>query len=662
MAQDILRIGQPQQEKILQFMKAAYSVRDEGFQLRQRLEEVDRAYMREFDYTEEQRKALLANKTGDKTKLQNMQVPMVMEDVETAVGFLANVYCFDYPMFKFVADPGKQDLALQWNTLVGEDQVYFSWVNEFITAFRNTAKYNFGPVEVDWCKRIKYKPVNGTGENGVKLEQMVWEGNRIRGLDPYNLVYDPRVAIHKVHEDGEFIGYIEHMSRIKLKMFLASLGAERLKNDVLAFESGDWAGCSYYIPTINPNVFLKNNNWLQGNFDWTKWAFGYAQDHIAYKNMYTVYTLYARIMPYEFGIHVPNDQTPDIWKLIAVNGVVVYAKPMVNAHDLFPIIIVQSQTDNLSLSHQNKAQAENQVPFQDMVSALWNARLQSARRRVTDRMIYNPLLIDPDHINSPNPSAKIPIRPTAYGRKLEEAVYQIPFQDDNAQYFIQEANGVAEWGMRAQGRNRVNLGQFQKGNKLQSEFDTVMANAGARDRTQAVLWEVNGMQHIKTIIKDNYLQFTPKGTKYNRAEEKLVEIDPIQLRKEQAEFEVGDGLLPAQKIAKTDVMQEFFQTLGASPQLAAAYDLGPMFSYFMKVQGVDKLSKFEKTEEMRVFEQQLASWTTLASEVIKKVGTDIGGKPLMPEDIAKIIGPMPQPPQVPQPQQQGVNPNANSQT
>jgi len=49
------------------------------------------------------------------------------------------------------------------------------------------------------------------------------------------------------------------------------------------------------------------------------------------------------------------------------------------------------------------------------------------RRRVTDRMLYNPLLVDPDHINSPNPSAKIPIRPTAYGRKLEEAIYKIPF-------------------------------------------------------------------------------------------------------------------------------------------------------------------------------------------------------------------------------------------
>jgi hypothetical protein len=133
-------------------------VRDEGWQLRNRLEEADRSYLREYDFTEEQLKASLANKRGDKTKLQNMQVPMVMESVENTVGFLSNVFCIDYPMFKFITDPDKQDLALQWNTLVGEDQLYYGWAGEFNLAFRCGAKYNFAPIEVEWCKRIKFKP------------------------------------------------------------------------------------------------------------------------------------------------------------------------------------------------------------------------------------------------------------------------------------------------------------------------------------------------------------------------------------------------------------------------------------------------------------------------------------------------------------------------
>lgn len=645
MAKDVLTIPERSQEKLLQYVRACYEIRDEGWQLRNRLEDVDRSVMRESDYSSEQLKASLANKTGDKTKLQNIQVPMVMESVENTVGFLSNIYCTEYPMFKFVADPAAQDLALMWNTLVGEDQIYYGWAGEFNVGFRCAAKYNFAPIEVDWCREIKYKPVNGRGK--VELQQIVSEGNRITALDPYNVIYDPRVPIHKVHKDGEFAGYIKLLSRVKLKLFLASLGEERLKNDKRALEAGDW-GVSYYVPQINKNIIMRNNNWLQGAFDWTKWAFGGAQDHIKYQNMYTVLTIYAKLMPFDFGIQAPKDQTPDIWKLVVVNGILVYAQPMTNAHDMLPIVIAQSKVDIDSLSHQTKSQAENQAPFQEMVNALWNAKLQSARRRVTDRMIYNPLLIDPDHINSPNPSAKIPIRPTAYGRKLEEAIHVIPFNDANAGEFMQEAEGISKWGQRVDGRNNVSLGQFQKGNKLNDEYHDTMANAGIQDRTQALMWENYAMVPIKEMLKSNYLQYAPEGKKYNRVEGRVIDIDINKLRETAAEFEVGDGFLPAQKLARTDVIQNFMSWLQADPTLRNSYDLGDLSAYMMKVQGVDKLSKFQKSPEQKNFEAQLQTWQTVAAEFTKTIGKTLGdNKVVMPEDIQKMLPPMPQPPKTP---------------
>lgn len=643
-APNILNVNQASQEKLLKYLMACYEIRDEGWQLRNRLEEADRAYLRESDYSEETRKAQLAAKNGDKTKLQNIQVPVVMESVENTVGFLSNVYLTDYPMFKFVADPEKQDLALMWNTLVGEDQIRFGWAGELNIGFRCGSKYNVAPMEVEWCREIKYKAVN-SGNGGQKLEQLMWEGNRITSIDPYNLIYDPRVPIHKVHEEGEFVGYVKPLSRIALKRFLASLGEERLKNDKKAFEAGDW-GVQYYIPQINRSVMIKNNNWLQGTFNWTRWAMDRAQAHIDYRDMYTMVKLYARIMPFEFGINAPRDQTPDIWKLIAVNGVLVYAQPETAAHDYLPIVIAQPRVDNLG--HQTKAQAENVAPFQEMISSLWNARLADSRRRVMDRMIYNPLLIDPEHINSPNPAAKIPLRPTAYGRKMEDAVYPIPYHGENSQQFISDAQGIGEWAMRVDGRNRVSLGQFQKGNKLNDEYHDTMANAGIQDRTQALMWETYTFTPIKVMLRSNYLQYTPEGVRYNRVEEKSVNIDPIELRKAAAEFEVGDGLLPAQRLARTDVMQHFMQYLGGQPGIQNRYEIGPMTSYIMKVQGVDKLSKFEKTAETVQYEQALATWQAVMAEYRHVLGKPKGtpdGAVWAPEDIQKMVGPMPQPPQ-----------------
>jgi len=42
--------------------------------------------------------------------------------------------------------------------------------------------------------------------------------------------------------------------------------------------------------------------------------------------------------------------------------------------------------------------------------------------------------------NSPNPSAKMPVRPAAYGKPLGEAYYAIPYKDELSQSFMQKQN------------------------------------------------------------------------------------------------------------------------------------------------------------------------------------------------------------------------------
>lgn len=642
----VLTVDAKSQDRLVQYMNATSTVRDDGWQNRTRFENIDRSYMRTKDRTGEQRKASLANKAGDTTKLQNMEVPLVYESVENSVGFLSNIFLLDYPMFKFGSNPEAEEVALMWNTLVGEDQVHYGWAGQFNMAFRNSDKYNFAPIECEWCEETLYKVANGNGDNGATLEQVIWAGNKITSRDPYNTIYDSRVPIYMNHIEGEFGGYIRMLSRIQLKLFLATLGKKRLKNDVRAFESGA-GSIEYYIPQINPDAMLRNKVGY-GDFDWVKWVTDEAQKHIAYKNMYTVVTLYARIMPYEFGIAAPKDQTPDIWKLIKVNDVLVYAEPMPNAHNYLPLIIVQSQVDNLD--HQTKTSAENQVPFQDMASALWNAELNIARRATVDRMFYNPLLIDPDHINSPNPGAKIPIKPAGYGRKIEEAFAKVPFEGNAAGLYMQASEGVVKWGMRANGQNNVSLGQFQKGNKLENEFNTTMANAGARDRTKAIMWETFGMQPIKSIAKSNYLQFAPAGERYNRKAKKQITIDPSKLREAEGEFEVGDGLLPIEKLMHSDVAQGAFQALASNPALGQAYETGPFFSYLMELQGVDKLKQFEKDPAMLAYLNQDGQWLNGVLELAKTKSADT---PANLEILVKTyLGPRPVNPQKAAQQQQ----------
>jgi len=104
-----------------------------------------------------------------------------------------------------------------------------------------------------------------------------------------------------------------------------------------------------------------------------------------------------------------------------------------------------------------------------------------------------------------------------------------------------------------------------------------MANGSNRERTKALMWQALCIQPIQVMLKSNYLQFTPAGTRYNRAEEKTVKIDPVCSSQSEANFVVGDGLLPVQRLVHTDVMHKLWQTLTGVPGLGAAYDLGPMF-------------------------------------------------------------------------------------
>ena len=585
-----------------------------------RLLDVDRLYMREADFTEEQRKAKLANKYGDAAKLQNIQSPTVYTTVEDSTSFLTNVFCMEYPMFKGLADPQDQEMATAMNTLIGEDQIHFGWTAQFNMAFRDGSKYNLAAIEVDWHKLASKKMAKA----GTTTEEVIYEGNSIARKDPYNLIYDTRVPIAEMHIHGEYAGYTEIYNYIRIRKLMNALGDDRIGdvNSILRSSPDNWVKQGFYFPELNYSVLTQRDNPVRAaagmDINWYSWIGrkDAAGETLQYQPYYFVLTLYCQIVPQDYAMRGPQDGTPLIWKLMFVNGDLVYAQPYPTLTQFLPLILVQPQRDGLDL--QTKSAAENVADYQRISSALWNAKLDSARRRLTDRMLYNPLLIDPDHINNPNPSAKIPVRQTAFGRNLQEAVFPIPFHDENGQFFVQESQLVEQMAQRTSGHNNVSQGQFQKGNKLQSEFDTVMANAGNRDRTSAIMWEAQAFMPIKHQVKLNYiLHPTKKMTRFNRQERKIVEIDPAKLREAVMEFQMGDGLLPVERLANTSVMQNAFNYLSGNPEMGREYSTGDMFVYMMDQQGVKGLDEFRKPPEQVAYEDAQRSWTAVAQEAVK---------------------------------------------
>lgn len=601
------------------------TVKDFRTTLRSKFEKADKLYQREMDKTKENTRAKAANDLGDSDRFQNVTVPVVMPQIEAAVAYQTSVFLTGSPIFGTVAAPIFMDEAIQMETIIEEQATKGGWTRELMMFFRDGFKYHFAPLEVTWAQEVTNTVETDIRENmeGGVPKEILWSGNKIKRLDPYNTFLDPRVPPTECYKRGEFAGYTQRMVRIELKQFIEELPDKIVANikDALSSSSGDpthqdTGSRGFFLPTVNPTINQVEQD-LTG-LNWMSWAglSSINKGNIDYKESYDVTTLYCRVLPSEFELRVPKRNVPQIYKLIIVNHQhIIYCEKQTNAHNWLPILVGQPLEDGLG--YQTKSVADNAKPFQQVASAYMNSILHSRRRAVTDRVLYDPSRISSAHINSDNPSAKIPVKPAAYGKPLGEAAYQFPYREDQASFSMQQIQQLLGLANHLSGQNQAQQGQFVKGNKTLHEFESVMQNANNRDQMASILLEAQVFMPMKQIIKLNILQYQGGTELYNKDKQVLVEIDPVKLRKAILDFKISDGLIPSSKLINGDSFATAIQVIGSSPQIGSGYNLAPMFSYLMKTQGAD-LGDFEKSQEQVVYEQALASWQQTVLEAIKQ--------------------------------------------
>lgn len=623
-------LNKESQNQIISYLRSRHSIFESFSNLRAQMERRDLAYQRERDMTTEQLQASVANRRGDFSKIKNFEVPVVLPQVESAVTYQSAVFLQGNPLFGVVSSPEFADQALALETLIDDQSTTGGWVREFILAFRKAFKYNWSPIEVSWHKDVQVSVATDYAESPTaKPLTTTWEGNKLKSLDPYNTFFDTRVPPAEVYRRGEFVGTTEVMSHIELKDFLQKL-PERI-NVTEAINSTVMLDL-YYIPQINQSLLA--TQLIQYAGGWDEW-FGLSteQKRLAYKSIYQVTTLYARILPAQFGLQVPEKNTPQIWKFVIINGsVVVYAEKLTNAHNWLPILIMQPNEDGLGL--QTKGLAENVEVVQDVTSSLMSSVIAARRLSVHGRTLYDATRIKKSAIESTNPY--IPVRGIMNESPISAAVYPFPFRDDQSGIILQESDRFFALANVISGQNPARGGQFVKGNKTKFEYADVMANANGRDQLCSLLIEAQVMTPLKYILKTNILQYQANKVLYNRDQQTTVEIDPIKLRQAVLEFKISDGLTPAEKLASLDVYKVAFQVLGSSPQISSEYNIGPLFSYLMKMQGAD-LRPFEKPLNQRQYEQAVAQWSQTVQTLLKN-NPELTAEQLPPQPMPQQFG------------------------
>lgn len=632
------------QESILHFYRSCASITASVWNMREQMLAVDKLYMREMDRTMEDAKAKMANAAGDPTKFQNIVVPVVMPSVEAAVTYQTSVFLTGVPLFGVSSTAEHADAALQMESIIDDQAIRGGWARELQLLFRDGFKYNFAAAEVDWTRKKIFSPETdfNFSPDQAKPVETYWEGNTLKRLDPYNVMFDARYKPTEMSARGEFVGYTELISHVELRQLMYELSYRM--NTKQAYESasgslGTTFPYNYYIPQLNPSALLDQQAFAAIN--WLSWAgLEERKTNINFKNTYFKTTFYARIVPADFGISSTAAHVPQIWKFIIINNqVLIYAERQTNAHNLIPILFAQPLEDGLG--YQTKSLARNSEPFQSVASALVNSSIQARRRSIADRGLYDPSRVDSKHINNESASAKIPVKPAAYGKPLSEAYYAIPYRDEQSAQAMQDMQAMIRLNEQVTGQNQAQQGQFVKGNKTLFEYQDIMSNASGRSQAISILLETQFFTPLKEILKLNVLQYQQSTAVFNREVEEVIPIDPVALRQATLAFKVSDGLVPASKQMNTEAFQSAVQTIAAVPQLAGAYNLGPMFSYLFKSQRAD-VAQFEKSPEEVQYEQALAQW----QQAVQLLAEALASRPeLSPEEIQKSLPPQPTPEQ-----------------
>lgn len=603
-----IRISGAAQKSVLSYAKSILTINQKNAELFDKMEIIDQAYAR---FSQEKMGGTDGSGVDgavacDIFEKDNITPPVVVAQVDTAVAYLAEVFLSGSPIFPVVSNPAKRLYAEQLETLFDDHARIGGYARQFLMFLRDAVKYNYAPIECSWESIQQFSVLADVNAgNGKKVNREAKFFNQIKRLDPYNTIRDPDVAPGDIAAIGDYAGYVDDISYIKLKRMLQRLGdqgtvynfQESLNSNIETVYTSAGTGWYREPPTISE--YISPNKKSSNSVDWDAFmsggqAAGSPRRNKSAGKRFEVFTFYARIIPSEFGITVPQQNTPQIWKFITVNDqYVVYAERIVSAYDYIPIFFGQPLEDGLG--YQTQSIAEGEIPFQEGAGKLFNIRFAASRRAVADRALYLPELVKPSDVNSKVAAAKIPVNIPAMSTKtLDSAYKQIPFDMRGTETTITDAQQMIAFSQQLHGQNNARQGMFQKGNKSVKEWDDTMGSSDGRSRLLALTLEYQVFGPMKDFMLLNIYQYGNNAQIVSQRTGETIDVNIDELRKQVLAFRIADGYTPKSKLASTDAVASGLQMIQQSPMLQQAYGmmLPSMFAHLMSLMGVRGLEEY----------------------------------------------------------------------
>ena len=597
-----LKIPKTAQQKLVAYANQILAVAPSRTEMYTKMEAIDTAYARYQAGSAEAG----SSTCGDMFQRDKIVAPIVVSQVDSLVGYLSEVFLAGYPIFPVVSTPAKRQKAEQLESLIDDHAMLGGYARQLLMFLRDAVKYNLGAIEADWDSLEQFDIANDWRKDSPKLNKTSRYITAVRRLDLYNTVWDDNVLPADVAEKGDYAGYLEIISRTQLKRLCNKLtvaeeayNVQEVLNDRYLASSGKFVA----HPAISESITARRPS---SHVDWDAWFGDTPSTRKSYgSGEAEKFTLYARIIPSEFGIIGPSPNTPQIWKLVIINGkYLLSARRIISAYDRLPILFGQPLEDGFGL--QTQSVAEGQVPIQEAATTLFNMRFAAARRAVSDRALFNPNMIRKEDINSAAPAPKIPVAINPLNKEsFADAYQQIPFDLRGTETAFQDAAVLVDFSKQLSGLNSPQQGQFQKGNKSVQEWNDTMGGSDSRLRLPALCLEYQVFMWLKFIIVLNIYQYGEDAVVVSQRSGESITIKMDELRKEVLSFKMADGYSPKSKLASTEMLVNGMTMLMNSPILQQSYGamLPQMFAHMMQLGGVRGLEEYAPEKQVQAAPQ-----------------------------------------------------------
>lgn len=549
----------------------------------------------------------LTDTTDHYSRFDELDNALGREVAEAYYSYYVETFLGKSKVFSMTSHEDVIQSANAFNTILGDQDRRTSWKSNLTKFFIDCAKYNLGAVEVPWISRTVYSQafdIPRAGEESIKQVASVWKGNAIKALDMYNVIFDTRVAPQDISTEGEFAGYIELHSQVRLFKLIQDLKTDGFQvYDKAPLGQPDWSvfNCTTATPNVANNLDYREpevsplgqaDSVSSKDLGWGAHFGSSTTENNVRSSDYQVTKFYLRIVPSSYGI---KGDTLQLWEIYVLDGTYVLAtRLMDNAHGLIPVVFGQPDSDSLKYNTAGPMQVA--IPYKKTVKQLMDRVLAGADRAIRGKALYDSKYIDKDKINTSIPDAQIPVKSIPSGRSMSDIYHQIDMQGDTTG-LGQLSSDIHMSGMRAAGINNSQSGQFTKGNRTLEEYNDIQGNAVSKQYVRALILEATAMTQIKSILKLNILQYQEATKLYDPDVQQSFEISRQDLYKAEVDFVLADALMPTEYMLSPNVQQQMFATVQAMPQAFAKYDVAGMLVHILEQSSGVNLKQYEYTKE-----------------------------------------------------------------